>query len=294
MKVIPFKIPKPGQDFIRYQIDDQPYFYDKLHQHPEMQLSLVLEGEGRLIGGDYIGRFAPGDVFLLGHDVPHVFRSDEKYFAPGAPALRSHAVFVFLDFKALSGGLHDITELQDVKRFGEQLTGCYRVQGPAQAAITQQVQALGAETGLGRLLGVLHIIEQLMRPDALHCLSVADQMRNLSEREVKRLEQVLNFLMTHSHRAIALEEVAAVANMSREAFCRFFKERTRKTYVRYLHELRLTNACQLLLHTNQTVAGIAYACGFANLSHFNRVFAAIVGTTPRDYRRGVGGRVEKV
>ena len=294
MKVIPFKIPKPGQDFIRYQVDDQPYFYDKLHQHPEMQLSLVLEGEGRLIGGDYIGRFAPGDVFLLGHDVPHVFRSDEKYFAPGAPALRSHAVFVFLDFKALSGGLHDITELQEVKRFGEQLTGCYRVQGPAQAAITQQVQALGAETGLGRLLGVLHIIEQLMRPDALHCLSVADQMRNLSEREVKRLEQVLNFLMTHSHRAIALEEVAAVANMSREAFCRFFKERTRKTYVRYLNELRLTNACQQLLHTNQTVAGIAYACGFANLSHFNRVFAAIVGTTPRDYRRGVGGRVEKV
>ena len=285
MKVIPFKIPKPGQDFIRYQIDDQPSFYDKLHQHPEMQLSLVLEGEGRLIGGDYIGRFAPGDVFLLGHDVPHVFRSDEKYFAPGAPALRSHAVFVFLDFKALSGGLHDITELQEVKRFGEQLTGCYRVQGPAQAAITQQVQALGAETGLGRLLGVLHIIEQLMRPDALHCLSVADQMRNLSEREVKRLEQVLNFLMTHSHRAIALEEVAAVANMSREAFCRFFKERTRKTYVRYLHELRLTNACQLLLHTNQTVASIAFACGFANLSHFNRVFAAIVGTTPRAYRR---------
>jgi AraC-like DNA-binding protein len=284
MKVIPFKIPKPSQDFIRYQVDDQPYFYDKLHQHPELQLSLVLEGEGRLIGGDYIGRFAPGDVFLLGHDVPHVFRSDEQYYAPGAAA-RSHAVFVFIDLKALSGGLHDITELQEVKRFCEQLTGCYQVQGPAQAAIAQMVQALPAAAGLGRLLGVLHIIEQLMLPDALHCLSVADQMRNLSEREVKRLQQVLNFLMAQSHRAIALEEVAAVANMSREAFCRFFKERTRKTYVRYLNELRLTNACQQLLHTNQTVASIAFACGFANLSHFNRVFAAIVGTTPCVYRR---------
>ena len=284
MKVIPFKIPKPSQDFIRYQVDDQPYFYDKLHQHPELQLSLVLAGEGRLIGGDYIGRFAPGDVFLLGHDVPHVFRSDAQYYAPGAAA-RSHAVFVFIDLKALSGGLHDLTELQEAKRFCEQLTGCYQVQGPAQAAIAQLVQALPGAAGLGRLLGVLHIIEQLMRPDALHCLSVADQMRNLSEREVKRLQQVLDFLMAQSHRAIALEEVAAVANMSREAFCRFFKERTRKTYVRYLNELRLTNACQLLLHTNQTVASIAFACGFANLSHFNRVFAAIVGTTPRAYRR---------
>jgi AraC-like DNA-binding protein len=284
MKVIPFKVPKASQDFIRYQVDDQPYFYDKLHQHPEMQLSLVLAGEGRLIGGGYIGRFAPGDVFLLGHDVPHVFRSDEQYYAPGQAA-RSHAVFLFMDLKALNGGFYDITELQEVKRFCEQLTGCYQVQGPAQVEITRQVQALQHQTGLGRLLGVLHIIEQLMLPDALRCLSVADQMRNLSEREVKRMQQVLNFLMTHSHRAIALEEVAAVANMSREAFCRFFKERTRKTYVRYLNELRMTNACQLLLHTNQTVASVAYACGFANLSHFNRVFVKLIGKTPRDYRR---------
>lgn len=285
MKVIPFKIPKASQDFIRYQVDDQPYFYDKLHQHPELQLSLVLEGEGRLIGGDYIGRFAPGDVFLLGHDVPHVFRSDEQYYAPGQVA-RSHAVFVFIDLKALSGGLAALTELQEVRRFCEQLTGCYQVQGPAQAEVTRLAQALQHQAGLGRLLGVLHIIEQLMRPDALRCLSVADQMRNLSEREVKRLERVLSFMMTHSHRAIALEEVAAVANMSREAFCRFFKERTRKTYVRYLQELRLTNACQLLLHTNQTVASVAYACGFANLSHFNRVFVKLMGKTPRDYQRG--------
>jgi len=285
MKVIPFKIPKASQDFIRYQVDNQPYFYDKLHQHPEMQLSLVLEGEGRLIGGDYIGRFAPGDVFLLGHDVPHVFRSDEKYYAPNQPA-RSHAIFVFIDLKALTGGLHDITELQEVKRFCEQVTGCYQVQGPAQVEITRQVQAIEHETGLGRLLGVLHIIEQLMQPGAMRCLNVTDQMRNLSEREVKRMQQVLNFLMAHSHRAITLEEVAAVANMSREAFCRFFKERTRKTYVRYLHELRLTNACQLLLHTNQTVASVADTCGFANLSHFNRVFFKIIGTTPSSYRRG--------
>ncbi len=128
-----------------------------------------------------------------------------------------------------------------------------------------------------------------MRPDALRCLNVADQLCNLSECEVKRMKQVLSFLSAHSHRAIALEEVAAVANMSREAFCRFFKERTRKTYVRYLNELRLTNACQLLLHTNKTVASVAYACGFANLSHFNRLVFSIIGKAPRGYRRAIAG-----
>jgi AraC-like DNA-binding protein len=125
----------------------------------------------------------------------------------------------------------------------------------------------------------------LMHQATLQRLNLADQMHNLSEREGKRMEQVLQFLVEESHRPLTLEEVASVANMSREAFCRFFKERTRKTLVTFLNELRLSNACQALLHSDQTIAGIAFTCGFANLSHFNRVFIRTIGITPRDFRR---------
>jgi hypothetical protein len=79
-KVIPFKIPKSQKEFVRFQIDKGEHFYDKLHQHPEWQLTFILEGKGQLMVGDYIGRFEPGDVFLLGANIPHVFRSDEEYF----------------------------------------------------------------------------------------------------------------------------------------------------------------------------------------------------------------------
>lgn len=283
MKVISFKIPKSNKDFIRYQVDDQSYFYDKLHQHPEIQLSYVLEGEGKLIGGDYIGLFRPGDLFLLGHDVPHVFRSNKEYHDEHN-GLRSHAVAVFFDHRVFTSGFYSIEELQGVRKFFEQLTGCYRVQDAARDAIVRHMLALPQTSNLERVLVVLQLVQQLMQPGTLQCLNVTDQMHNLNEREGKRMEQVLHFLMEQSHRAISLEEVASVASMSREAFCRFFKERTRKTYVHYLNELRVTNVCHLLLHTEQTIAGAAYACGFANLSHFNRVFFNIMGKTPREYR----------
>ncbi|OUJ75796.1 helix-turn-helix domain-containing protein [Hymenobacter crusticola] len=283
MKVISFKIPKSTKDFIRYQVDDQPYFYDKLHQHPEIQLSYVLEGEGKLIGGDYIGLYRPGDLFLLGHDVPHVFRSNKEYYS-AASNLRSHAVLLFFDSEVFTSGFYSIEELQGVKKFFEQLTGCYRIHGAAQEAIARHMLALPQTSNLERVLMVLQIVQLLMQPGALQCLNVTDQMHNLNEREGKRMEQVLHFLMEQSHRPITLGEVASVANMSREAFCRFFKERTRKTYVHYLNELRVTNVCQLLLHTEQTIASAAYACGFANLSYFNRVFFGIMGKTPREYR----------
>lgn len=284
MKIIPFKIPKPSKELIRYQVDCQPYFYDKLHQHPEVQLSCILEGEGKLIVGDYIGRFGPGDIFLLGQNVPHVFRSDDLYYQPDATR-QCHGVLIFFDLRAFGSVFWASEELQEVKGFFEQLTGCYRVSVPEHEGFFKQVKELQHKRKLEKVVGALQLVDSLMHKAKLQRLNLADQMHNLSEREGKRMEQVLQFLVEESHRQLTLEEVASVANMSREAFCRFFKDRTRKTLVTFLNELRVSNACQALLHTDQTIASIAFSCGFANLSHFNRVFNKTIGITPREFRR---------
>lgn len=284
MKVIPFKIPKSSKELIRYQVDQQPYFYDKLHQHPEIQLSCILSGEGKLIVGDYIGRFGPGDIFLLGRNVPHVFRSDDAYYQPDSDK-QSHSIIVFFDLHAFGGKFWAAEELQEAKDFFEQLNGCYKVSVADQDAFTQQVIQLKQKESLEKVLSALQLVNILMQQATLERLNLADQMHNLSEREGKRMEQVVQFLVEECHRSLTLEEVASIANMSREAFCRFFKERTRKTLVTFINELRVSNACHALLHTDQTIAGIAFSCGFANLSHFNRVFLKTLGTTPRQFRR---------
>ncbi|GGG27994.1 AraC family transcriptional regulator [Pontibacter amylolyticus] len=284
MKVIPFKIPKPSKELIRYQVDCQPYFYDKLHQHPEIQLSCILEGEGKLIVGDYIGRFGPGDIFLLGQNVPHVFRSDDLYYQPGETS-QSHSIILFFDLRAFGEAFWAAEEMQEVKEFFEQMNGCYRVNLTAPDSFREQVRQLQHKQNLEKVVSALQLVNVLMHQATLQRLNLADQMHNLSEREGKRMEQVLEFLVEESHRTLTLEEVASVANMSREAFCRFFKERTRKTLVTFLNELRLSNACQALLHSDQTIASIAFTCGFANLSHFNRVFVKTIGITPREFRR---------
>lgn len=284
MKVIPFKIPKPSKELIRYQVDRQPYFYDKLHQHPEIQLSCILEGEGKLIVGDYIGRFGPGDIFLLGQNVPHVFRSDDVYYQPDE-ARQCHSIILFFDLRAFGEAFWASEEMQEVKEFFEQQNGCYRVSMAAQDSFVEQVRQLQHKSKLEKVVCALQLVDMLMHQATLQRLNLADQMHNLSEREGKRMEQVLQFLVEESHRPLTLEEVASVANMSREAFCRFFKERTRKTLVTFLNELRLSNACQALLHSDQTIASIAFTCGFANLSHFNRIFIKTIGITPREFRR---------
>jgi quercetin dioxygenase-like cupin family protein len=80
MKVVPFQIPKTGNESIKVQADHLPHLYNHLHQHPEIQVTLITKSSGTLIAGDYVGRFNEGDVFVIGSNQPHVFRNDAVYF----------------------------------------------------------------------------------------------------------------------------------------------------------------------------------------------------------------------
>ena len=283
MKVIPFNIPKSGKEFVRFQEDSQPFFYDRLHRHPEMQLSCILEGEGKLMVGDYIGTFRPGDIFLLGPDLPHVFRSSDDYYEKGAQ-LSSRAIMLFIDFKTLGPGLE---ELEEVKLFFENLNGCYKVVPNDTPQFLMVVKSLEGKTKLDKLMAALKVVQMLMDATDLKRLNLADRMLDLSEREGKRMEKVMRFLVEEYNRPVSLKEIASVANMSKEAFCRFFKVRTRKTFVNYLNELRIDHACQMLLQSDRAIVDIAFASGFQNLSNFNRNFIKQKGITPTVYRKEV-------
>ncbi len=58
MKVVAFNVPQIKKEAFRLQLDRGRHFYDQLHQHSEIQIMWIEEGEGTLIAGDYVGRLA--------------------------------------------------------------------------------------------------------------------------------------------------------------------------------------------------------------------------------------------
>ena len=84
--------------------------------------------------------------------------------------------------------------------------------------------------------------------------------------------------------SLSLEELAASVNYSKSHFCYLFKAVTGKTYIEYLHQLRITQAKKLLLETGKTVTDISYEVGYHTITHFNKHFKLIVGMTPSQYR----------
>jgi len=85
-------------------------------------------------------------------------------------------------------------------------------------------------------------------------------------------------------KSIMLSEVARLSSMSEVSFSRFFKQRTGITFIDSLTEIRLGHASRMLIDTTNSIAEIAYNCGFNNISNFNRIFKKKKNCTPRTFR----------
>jgi AraC-like DNA-binding protein len=104
--------------------------------------------------------------------------------------------------------------------------------------------------------------------------------------EGKRMRDIFQYTLNNFQNNISLKEVSNIANMTPNAFCRYFKQRTNKTFVNFLIDIRIGNACKLLAKNNDfSVAEISYRSGFNNLTNFNRKFKAFKGITPSEYRK---------
>jgi AraC-like DNA-binding protein len=283
-KVISFQIPKSQKEFIRYQEDRGAHFYDKLHQHPQLQLTLILAGKGQFLSGDYVGRFHPGDVFFLGENVPHVFHSDPEYFEEGNE-LNSAGNTVFFDFGALGKAVSEVEDLNVLQKFQNLSGSCFQVKGGVFEELSYILRNFSNYQGLNRLTHGVKLFTLLDSDSAeLILLNQVESGNHLNERDGNRMNQVMQFLLDNRFQAISLEQVAEKANLSKEAFCRFFKLRTRKTFTQYLQQLRIAEAQKLLIETDLGIAEIAYRVGFENLSYFNRSFKNLCNQSPRDFR----------
>ncbi len=140
----------------------------------------------------------------------------------------------------------------------------------------------------------LHGMERLIALlDILHQLGASSEYRLISDPgiighnagDAERLNKVFQYALQNYEREIRLEELASLVYMTRTSFCRFFQERTKKSFFSFLANIRLNQACKMLIETNKSVADITYSCGYNNLSNFNRQFKSKYHMNPKAYRQ---------
>lgn len=278
MKVLPFEIPKPEKSSLIYQEDVEFVFYDQLHQHKEIQLSFIKEGEGTLVVGDMISHYQKGDVLAIGPNLPHVFKSDKNV------KKQSEMLTLFFTKNSFGEFFFSLDELKELKEFFLHIENGFKVISHKKQLENCFLQ-LKEASKLNRFVMLLTILK-LMAKAKKQELSSFVYEKKYSKNEGKRMQEIMDYTMNHSSDFISLELIASVASMTKNAFCKYFKKRTNKTYFQFLNELRVENASKLLISKKDvSIAEIAYECGFTNLSNFNRQFKAVKKKTPSVFRK---------
>ncbi len=258
------------------------------HQHPECELTLIETGAGQRFVGDHIGEYQPGDLVLLGSDLPHTWASHP---APGripgvspGSTKRHKAVVVQFDPGWLESLLANTPEARAIRSLIQRSRRGLRFTGPAQAHAAEQLPKMTQQRGMERVLSLIALLDRLAhsRKAALLASPAYEYAGRPAD---SRIDRVCRFIHDHVTEPITQARAAERVHMSGPAFSRFFKQRVGMTYSRYVHELRIGHACRLLLESDISITEACFRSGFNNLSNFNRVFLSIKGISPRQYRQ---------
>ncbi|WP_268848048.1 AraC family transcriptional regulator [Flavobacterium aestivum] len=278
MKVFPFKIPKPKEEALIYQEDREIVFYGKLHQHEEIQISYIANGEGNILVGDTITGYQKGNVVVLGSNLPHVFRSEINTNET------SVMMTLFFTTNSFGNNFFDLPEFKTLEPFFAAIKNGFKVNQISQKT-ADQFKKLRNASEFDRFLIFFKIIKSICQHEKI-ALSNFIYDKPFTDREGKRMQLVFDYVMTNYQRDISLEEIASLSNMTKNAFCRYFKLRTNKTFFQFLIDIRIERASKLLLKNRElSVIEIAELCGFNNISNFNRKFKELKHTSPLQYRK---------
>lgn len=256
------------------------YFPSLRHFHPEVEILLVVQGTGTRYVGDSVEPFATGDLVMIGPNVSHEWFSDKN-----SDAGISEAIYILFNPEILGSDFWNLPESKIIFKIIQQSERGIRLTGKTRDDVTTLMKRIDTSYGFTRITLLMTILEMIAFNGEYQYLASPVVQNTINDRDSERLNKVYKYILDNCHQEISLERVSSIANLSKPAFCRYFKKRANKTFVRFLNEIRVGQACRLLVNENQSVADICYTCGYNNISYFIRQFRAITGFTPLWYRK---------
>ena len=251
------------------------------HHHPEFELTLTTNSRGRRFVGDSIDTYDDGDLVLLGPNVPHTWYSEEKVEA-GSPHV---ALVMWFRTEWADSFTSTFVEMRNVRRMLEAAGRGLAFSCAVTAKARPLIEAMPYLDGPSRLLNLMQVLNILAEDEEVAALaSPAFYASAAAPPDRSRIDRVLDHIHGAYHADIRIEDLAAISCLSVSGFQRLFRRHTRLAVTDYISQLRIGQACALLLSTERPIAHIADTVGFRNLSNFNRQFLQLKQMTPRAFR----------
>jgi AraC-like DNA-binding protein len=252
-----------------------------IHSHEEFELNFIEHCAGvHRVVGDSIEEVGDYDLVLVAGDgLEHAWQQG-NCTSPDVREITIQFSSTLLDERLLDRNqFSSIRKMFERARLGVAFSmGAIMKVYSVMDGIAQQ------KSGFEQFLAMLRVLYELSLDPGARTLASSSFAQKETGRESRRVSKVKEYISAHFADDLRLEDLAALVGMTPSAFSRFFKQHTSRTLSDYIIDIRLGKAARMLVDTSRSIGEISFACGFNNLSNFNRIFKARRGCTPRDFR----------
>jgi AraC-like DNA-binding protein len=264
--------------------DHIPHMNNRWHYHAEVELIHLKSGTGTQFIGDNIRRFSNGDVLLVGAHLPHYWRFDDNYFEGEQRALADIRVAHFCD-NFWGDKFLALPENHAIKSVLEKAKRGIKVGGKARKEVALLIEKMLHQEGPKKIVYLIEALLTIAECEQVETLSSIGFQHKFNDDENDRINAIYEYSMLNFRQKIELKEIASVARVSPNSFCRYFKSRTKKTYSQFLLELKVGHSCKLLIENRLSIKQLCYESGFNNFSSFHKYFKQITGKSPLQYQK---------
>ena len=247
------------------------------HFHPEYELVYIEGANGTRHVGDHISQYDHSDLVLIGSNIPHLnfdYGIQSEYQKEVLHVSSAFKNKIFTEIPELT----EVFELFEKSQQGIAFTGRTKIN------IGSRLKKLHVLAPFSQFLEILHIFSILATSEEYVLLHDYPVINKYSQKQQERLKNIYSFIDENYQRKIELKEVAALSNLSKEAFCRYFKNATGSTFTSFLNQYRISQAKRLLLK-GRNISEACYDCGYESLSYFNRTFKKITNENPSNFKK---------
>ena len=275
---------RPSEASISIWSYESKYFPNPLHYHKELELAYIIEGYGTRYVGSSIKSYKKGDMVLIGEELNHVWMSDEAFYEESSSLMtRAIVVKFYPDFAGRD--FLCLPEAYAINKVFQEASGGLRIKGNTKKEIATILHLMLKQSPLEKIASLIKILNLIANSEDVYVLSHFDLHKSTNPKEKDRMNRIIQYTMLNFKNSISLEEISNVANLSKSAFCRYFKNTVKKNYNEFLYEIRVEHACKMLLESNRGITQIAYESGFKNPSAFSQMFKRIKSVSPNQYRK---------
>ena len=247
------------------------------HFHPEYELVYIEGATGTRHVGGHISEYDGSDLVLIGSNIPHL-----NFDYGVKTSYREEVLHIKPSFKKTFVDL--LPELQSLNRLLELSRYGLAFYGETKKEVGTQLKELHTLKPFEYFMAIMQILKRLSQSNEFELLHTKPYKNRYSKKEQDRIRDIYALIDERYQGKIAVDDVAKFCNLTKSAFCRYFKKATGSTFIEFLNQYRISQAKRLLL-TGRNISETCFECGFESLSYFNRTFKKITGENPSAFKK---------